>query len=52
MVYLPHRGRTQESFAEDTIEELRTLLKTVPKRDCVIVVCGEGKDDERVRLRG
>ena len=38
--YIPHKGRTSAPFAEDTLQELKQLLDTVPAGDCV-VLCGD-----------
>ena len=37
VVYIPHKGRTCAPFAKDTIQQLRKLLSTVRKSDCVIL---------------
>ena len=37
VVYIPHKGRTQKPTAKDTIKQLRELLQTVRKSDCIIV---------------
>ena len=37
VVYIPHKGRTQKPMAMDTIAQLRQLLQTVRKSDCIIV---------------
>ena len=37
VVYIPHKGRTCVPFAKDTIQQLRNLLSTVRKSDCVIL---------------
>ena len=36
--YIPHRGRTRAPYAKDTIAQLRDLLKTVDKRDCIVIM--------------
>ena len=36
-VYLPHRARSKPAQA-DTLEKLMTLLKQVPKNDCIVVL--------------
>ena len=33
VVYIPHRGRKQAPFTQDTIVRFRKLLSTVPKTD-------------------
>ena len=37
VVYIPHKGRTAEPRAEDTIRQLEELLRTVRKSDCIIL---------------
>ena len=37
VVYIPHKGRTSAPYAEDTILQLRKLLRTVRKSECVIL---------------
>ena len=37
VVYIPHKGRTQSPTAQETMYQLKTLLITVPKSDCVIM---------------
>ena len=37
VVYIPHKGRTKAPTAQDTMQQLKTLLSTVPKSDCVIL---------------
>ena len=37
VVYSPHKGRTQKLVAQDTITQLKKLLRTVRKSDCIIV---------------
>ena len=39
-VYVPHKGRTSKPTAADTLEQLRKLLRTVRKSEC-IVLCGD-----------
>ena len=36
--YIPHKGRTRAPYAQDTITQLRKLLKTVCRRDCIIIM--------------
>ena len=37
VVYIPYKGRTQAPYASDTIAQLRKLLQTIRKSDCVIL---------------
>ena len=37
VVYVPHKGRTSAPYAEDTILQLKKLLRTVRKSECVIL---------------
>ena len=37
VVYVPHKGCTQKPLAKDTLMQLRKLLQTVRKSDCIIV---------------
>ena len=37
VVYVPHKGRTQKPMAKDTLMQLRKLLQTVRKSDCIIL---------------
>ena len=37
VVYIPHKGRTVDPKAEDTIAQLTKLLQTVRKSECVII---------------
>ena len=37
ITYIPHKGRKTAPTATDTIEQLKSLLRTVPKSDCVIL---------------
>ena len=36
VVYIPHRGRTKAPFAADTLEQVKELMKTINKADCVV----------------
>ena len=38
VVYILHKGRTSTPYAEDTILQLKKLLRTVRKSECVILV--------------
>ena len=38
VTYVPHRGRKKAPFAKDTIKQLRELLSTVKKSDCIIMM--------------
>ena len=40
VVYVPHKYHTKASRSRDTLAQLETLIKTVPKNDC-LVVCGD-----------
>ena len=40
VAYIPHKGRTTKPTATDTLEQLRKLLRTVRKSEC-IVLCGD-----------
>ena len=37
IAYIPHKGRTCAPFTQDTIQQLRKLLSTVRKSECVIL---------------
>ena len=37
VVYIPHKGRTNKPYAKDTISQIKKLLTTVKKSDCVIL---------------
>ena len=37
VTYIPHKGRTEKPLASDTIGQLRKLLRTIRKTDCVIL---------------
>ena len=37
VVYVPHKGRTSAPYAEDTILQLKKLLHTVRKSECVVL---------------
>ena len=36
--YIPHKGRTKDPTTQDTMQQLKTLLSTVSKSDCVIML--------------
>ena len=36
--YVPHKGRKRAPYAQDTIAQLRKLMKTVRKTDCIVVM--------------
>ena len=36
--YIPHKGRKKAPYAEDTIQQLRELLKSVDKTTCIIIM--------------
>ena len=38
VTYIPHRGRTRAPYAQDTIKQLQTLLQSVNKTDCIIMM--------------
>ena len=38
VVYVPHRGRTCAPYAQDTLRQLKKLLQTVRKSDCILLV--------------
>ena len=38
MTYIPHRGRTKAPYAQDIIKQLKELLATVNKMDCIILM--------------
>ena len=40
VAYVPHKGRVVAPFAQDTIKQLRQLLRTVHKSECIIM-CGD-----------
>ena len=37
VVYIPHKGRTTKPMAKDTIMQLKQLLRTVNRSDCIIL---------------
>ena len=37
VVYIPHKGRTSAPYAKDTIKQLKQLLQTVRKSDCILL---------------
>ena len=36
VTYVPHRGRTKAPFAADTIAQIKNLMTTINKADCII----------------
>ena len=36
--YIPHRGRKKAPYVRDTIVQLRELLKSVSKTDCIVMM--------------
>ena len=41
VAYIPHKGRSVHPTAQDTLKQIDTLLKTVPKQDCIIILGGD-----------
>ena len=37
VVYIPHKGRQQKPRAQDTIAQLKSLLQSIRKSDCVVL---------------
>ena len=37
VVYIPHRGRKCAPYAKDTLRQLKKLLQTVRKSDCIVL---------------
>ena len=37
VVYIPHKGRTTKPMTKDTILQLKELLRTVSRSDCIIL---------------
>ena len=37
VIYIPHKGRTESPRAQDTIRQLRKLLQSIRKSDCIIL---------------
>ena len=37
VVYIPHKGRTSAPYVKDTIKQLKKLLETVRKSDCILL---------------
>ena len=37
VVYIPHKGRQQKPRAQDTIAQLKCLLQSIQKTDCVVL---------------
>ena len=37
VVYIPHKGRKQKPTAQDTIAQLKQLLQSIRKSDCVVL---------------
>ena len=37
VVYIPHKGRTTKPMTKDTIQQLKELLQTVSRSDCIIL---------------
>ena len=37
VVYIPHKGRNQKPTAQDTIAQLKQLLQSIRKSDCVVL---------------
>lgn len=37
VVYIPHKGRTQKPMTQDTIVQLKDLIQSIRKTDCVVM---------------
>ena len=51
VTYIPHKYRKQSPFDHEVIEQLNTLLTSVPKGDCV-VLCGDLNCQLRRNVQG